>query len=41
MTTYQQLAGNDDTDEEANEDDPTARFAALFKKDFFDLVICR
>lgn len=39
FSLYQQLAGNDDTEEEVVEDDPTARFAALFQKDFFDLVI--
>ena len=39
FSLYQQLAGNDDADEEINEDDPTARFASLFQKDFFDLVI--
>lgn len=39
FSLYQQLAGNDDTDEETVEDDPAARFATLFQKDFFDLVI--
>lgn len=37
FSLYQQLAGNEeDTD---NAEDPVARFASLFQKDFFDLVI--
>ena len=37
FSLYQQLAGND---EEADTgEDPVARFASLFQKDFFDLII--
>lgn len=37
FSLYQQLAGNEeDTD---NGEDPVARFASLFQKDFFDLII--
>jgi len=39
FSLYQQLAGNDDTDEETSDEDPVARFASLFQKDFFDLII--
>ena len=39
FSLYQQLAGNDDTDEDAPDDDPVMRFASLFKPDFFDLII--
>lgn len=38
FSLYQQLAGNDDTDE-GTDDDSVARFASLFQKDFFDLII--
>ena len=37
FSLYQQLAGNDE--ETDNGDDPVARFASLFQKDFFDLII--
>ena len=37
FSLYQQLAGNED--ESDNGDDPVARFASLFQKDFFDLII--
>lgn len=39
FSLYQQLAGNDDADDDAIEDDPVMRFASLFQKDFFDLII--
>ena len=40
FSLYQQLTGdNSSDDEEAAEDDTVSRFAALFQKDFFDLVI--
>lgn len=39
FSLYQQLAGNDDADDDAAEDDPVMRFASLFQKDFFDLII--
>ena len=37
FSLYQQLTGNDDKDEEG--EDAVARFAQLFQKDFFDLII--
>ena len=37
FSLYQQLAGNDEETETG--EDPVARFATLFKKDFFDLII--
>lgn len=37
FSLYQQLAGNEE--ESDNADDPVARFATLFQKDFFDLII--
>ena len=37
FSLYQQLAGNEE--ESDNADDPVARFASLFQKDFFDLII--
>lgn len=40
FSLYQQLAGNDDNDDEGVPDeDPVMRFASLFQKDFFDLII--
>lgn len=39
FSLYQQLAGNEDADDESSGDDPVARFASLFQKDFFDLII--
>ena len=39
FSLYQQLAGNDESDEDAAEDDPVMRFASLFQKNFFDLII--
>lgn len=39
FSLYQQLAGNDDSDDEGSEDDPVMRFSSLFQKDFFDLII--
>lgn len=41
FSLYQQLTGQDDKEEEENEDDnvTVARFAKLFKKNFFDLII--
>ena len=38
FSLYQQLTGNEDREEE-NSEDTVARFAQLFKKDFFDLII--
>lgn len=37
FSLYQQLAGNDE--ETDNGEDPVARFASLFQKNFFDLII--
>lgn len=37
FSLYQQLAGNEE--ESDNADDAVARFASLFQKDFFDLII--
>lgn len=40
FSLYQQLTGdNSSDDEEAAEDDTVSRLAALFQKDFFDLII--
>lgn len=39
FSLYQQLAGNDDTDDEKSGEDAVARFASLFNSNFFDLVI--
>lgn len=39
FSLYQQLAVNDDSDDDAPDDDPVMRFASLFQKDFFDLII--
>lgn len=43
FSLYQQLAGNEDVDDDNNddnyEDDPVMRFASLFQKEFFDLII--
>lgn len=39
FSLYQQLAGNDESDEDGTEDDPVMRFASLFQKNFFDLII--
>jgi len=39
FSLYQQLAGNDDSDDEKAGEDAVARFAALFNPNFFDLVI--
>lgn len=38
FSLYQQLTGNEDKEEESSED-TVARFAQLFKKNFFDLII--
>lgn len=38
FSLYQQLAGNEDKEDE-NAEDTVARFARLFQKDFFDLII--
>jgi len=39
FSLYQQLATNEDSDEDGPEDDPVMRFASLFQKNFFDLII--
>lgn len=39
FSLYQQLAGNEDSDADDGEDNSVERFAKLFQKDFFDLVI--
>ena len=39
FSLYQQLAGNEDTEEEESGEEAVARFAQLFNKDFFDLII--
>ena len=39
FSLYQQLAGNDDSDEETSAEEAVSRFASLFNKDFFDLII--
>ena len=39
FSLYQQLAGNEDAEDEGNGEEAVARFAQLFNRDFFDLVI--
>ena len=39
FSLYQQLAGNEDSEDEGSGEETVARFAKLFSKDFFDLVI--
>ena len=39
FSLYQQLAGNEDAEDEGNGEEAVARFAQLFSRDFFDLVI--
>lgn len=39
FSLYQQLAGNDETDEEVSAEEAVSKFEKLFKKDFFDLII--
>jgi type I restriction enzyme R subunit len=39
FSLYQQLAGNDENEDDGNSDETVERFAKLFSKDFFDLVI--
>ncbi len=39
FSLYQQLSGNNENEEEENSEDPVERFAKLFNKDFFDLII--
>ncbi len=39
FSLYQQLAGNDDSEDEETSEDPVMRFAALFQPNFFDLII--
>ena len=39
FSLYQQLSGNEESDDEENGDEAVARFAKLFQKDFFDLII--
>ena len=39
FSLYQQLAGNEESEEEGNGEETVARFAQLFSKDYFDLVI--
>ena len=39
FSLYQQLAGNEDAEDEGNGEESVARFAQLFSRDFFDLVI--
>ena len=39
FSLYQQLSGNEESDDEENGDETVARFAKLFQKDFFDLII--
>ena len=39
FSLYQQLAGNEEAEEEGNGEETVARFAQLFSRDFFDLVI--
>ena len=39
FSLYQQLAGNDESDEEVCAEDAVSKFEKLFKKDFFDLII--
>lgn len=39
FSLYQQLAGNEENEEEDTGEEAVARFAKLFNKDFFDLII--
>ncbi len=39
FSLYQQLAGNEESEDEGNDEETVARFAKLFSKDFFDLII--
>ena len=39
FSLYQQLAGNEENEDERSEEEAVARFAKLFNKDFFDLII--
>lgn len=39
FSLYQQLSGNNENEEDENSEDPVERFAKLFNKDFFDLII--
>lgn len=39
FSLYQQLAGNEESEDEESGEETVARFAKLFTKDFFDLVI--
>ena len=39
FSLYQQLAGNEENEEEDSGEEAVARFAKLFNKDFFDLII--
>ena len=39
FSLYQQLAGNDENEDESSGEETAARFAKLFKPDFFDLII--
>lgn len=39
FSLYQQLAGNEENDDEGSGEEAVARFAKLFNKDFFDLII--
>lgn len=39
FSLYQQLAGNEENEDEGGGEEAVARFAKLFNKDFFDLII--
>lgn len=39
FSLYQQLVGNEDSEDEASDENPVMRFESLFQKDFFDLII--
>lgn len=39
FSLYQQLAGNEENEDEGTGEETVARFAKLFNKDFFDLII--
>lgn len=39
FSLYQQLTGNSETEDEVNDEESAMRFASLFSKDFFDLII--
>ena len=39
FSLYQQLAGNEENEDEGSGEEAVARFAKLFNKDFFDLII--